>query len=93
VLARYGHLEDIPLEAGKWDVGVRGAGKLVNALAANYEDAMLFRRLATIEVDAPTIVSVDELEWKGPTPDCDAALHAIDAENYLHRIDRLMRKR
>ena len=93
VLARYGHLEDIPLEAGKWDVGVRGAGKLVNALAANYENAMLFRRLATIEVDAPTIASVDELEWTGPTPDCAAALQQIDAENYLHRIERLMRKR
>jgi 5'-3' exonuclease len=93
VLARYGHLEDIPLEAGKWDVSVRGAAKLVNALAANYEDAMLYRRLATIETDAPTIVSVDELEWKGPRADCDEALGAIDATNYVARIDRLLRRR
>ena len=93
VLARYGHLEDIPLEAGKWDVSVRGAAKLVNALAANYEDAVLYRRLATIETDAPTIASVDELEWKGPRADCDKALHAIDADNYVDRIDRLLRRR
>jgi 5'-3' exonuclease len=93
VLARYGHLEDIPLEAGKWDVSVRGAAKLVNALAANYEDAMLYRRLATIETDAPTIASVDELEWKGPRADCDEALHAIDAEAFGQRIDRLLRRK
>jgi 5'-3' exonuclease len=93
VLARYGHLEDIPLEAGKWDVSVRGAAKLVNALAANYEKAMLYRRLATIETDAPTIASVDELEWKGPRADCDDALQAIDAVNYVDRIDRLLRRR
>ena len=93
VLARYGHLEDIPLEAGKWDVSVRGAGKLVNALAANYENAILYRRLATIETDAPTIVSVDELEWKGPGTNCEAALHEIDADPYIGRIERILRRR
>jgi 5'-3' exonuclease len=93
VLARYGHLEHIPLEAGKWDVGVRGAGKLVNALAAHYEDAMLYRRLATIETDAPTISSIDELEWKGPRADHVDALNAIDADGYVNRIDRLLRRK
>ena len=93
VLARYGHLEDIPLEAGKWDVSVRGAAKLVYSLAAHYEDAVLFRRLATIETDAPTITSVDELEWTGPLADCTVALDAIDAGNYVARIDRLRRRR
>lgn len=93
VLARYGHIEAIPLEAGKWDVGVRGAGKLVNALAAHYEDAMLYRRLATIETDAPTISSVDELEWRGPRADYVDALNAIDADGYVNRIDRLLRRK
>jgi 5'-3' exonuclease len=93
VLARYGHIENIPLEAGKWDVSVRGAAKLVNALAARYEDAMLYRRLATIETDAPTITSVDELAWNGPGADCAAALHEIDADGYVQRIERLLRRR
>jgi 5'-3' exonuclease len=93
VLARYGRIEEIPLEAGKWDVSVRGAGKLVNALAANYENAILYRRLATIEVDAPTIASVDELEWKGPGANCEAALHEIDADPYMGRIERILRRR
>src|SRR5687768_655654 len=93
VLARYGHLENIPLEAGKWDVGVRGAGKLVNSLAARYEDAMLYRRLATIETDAPTIESVDELEWTGPRDDYVDALRAIDGDAYVGRIERVLRRR
>jgi 5'-3' exonuclease len=93
VLARYGHLEDIPLEAGKWDVGVRGAGKLVNSLAARYEDAMLYRRLATIETDAPTIESVDELKWTGPRDDYVDALRAIDGDAYVGRIERVLRRR
>ncbi|MEO8693895.1 MAG: 5'-3' exonuclease H3TH domain-containing protein [Acidimicrobiales bacterium] len=93
VLARYGHIEHIPLEAGKWDVSVRGAAKLVYTLANNYENAMLYRRLATIETDAPTITTVDELEWKGPRDDCEAALRAIDADAYLARIDRILRRK
>ena len=51
------------------------------------------RDLATIETDAPTITSVDELEWTGPLADCAVALDAIDAGNYVARIDRLRRRR
>jgi 5'-3' exonuclease len=93
VLARYGTLEGIPLDAGKWDVSVRGVGKLVYTLANNYEEAMLYRRLATIEVDAPTITSVDELEWTGPRGDYIDALKEIDADGHITRVDRLVRKR
>src|SRR5690606_35437311 len=63
VLARYGHLEDIPPAAGQWDVTVRGGAKLAATLQNQYEEALLFRRIATIEADAPVSGSVDELEW------------------------------
>jgi 5'-3' exonuclease len=92
VLARYGKLEDIPLEAGKWDVSVRGIGKLVHTLSTHYEEALLYRRLATIEVDAPTISSVDELEWTGPRANYVEALDEIDAQGYVARVDRLVRR-
>ena len=50
VLARYGHLEEIPEHAGQWDVpGLRGAAKLSVALRADFELALLFRRIATVE--------------------------------------------
>jgi 5'-3' exonuclease len=93
VLARYGTLENIPLEPGKWDVSVRGIGKLVHTLSTHYEEALLYRRLATIEVDAPTISSVDELEWHGPRDDYATALDEIDAQPYVARIDRLVARR
>jgi 5'-3' exonuclease len=93
VLARYAHLEDIPHEPGKWDVGVRGAPKLAKALHENYEAALLFRRLATVEREAPTITTVDEIEWKGPRPEAAELLHSIDADGHLSRIERLVRRR
>ena len=93
VLARYGHLEDIPLDAGKWDVSVRGVAKLVYTFAEGYEEALLYRRLATIEVDAPTITSVDELEWTGPRPDYLDALREIDGDAYVGRIEKLLRRK
>ena len=52
VLARYGHLEEIPDSAGQWDVpGLRGAAKLSAALRQDFELALLFRRIATVETD------------------------------------------
>ena len=40
--------------ADDWEVGVRGAGRLAQALRENYEHALLFRRIATLELDAVT---------------------------------------
>lgn len=89
VLARYGHIEDIPLEPGKWDVSVRGAAKLAKTLADHYEDALLFRTIATIAYDAPTVGSVDELEWQGPGADFAALAGDIDAPGLVDRFQRL----
>ncbi len=67
VLARYGHLEDIPASAGQWDVaGLRGAAKLSATLQAQLDDAVLFRRIATVETDID-VGSVDDWRWGGPT--------------------------
>ncbi len=67
VLARYRHLEHIPVEATTWDVAVRGAARLGATLATQRERALLFRRLATLRTDAPIGVDVDALRWAGPT--------------------------
>ena len=71
VLARYGHLEDIPDHAGQWDVpGLRGAAKLSVALRTDFELAVLFRRIATVETDVD-VGAVDDWAWSGPTPEFD----------------------
>jgi 5'-3' exonuclease len=69
VLARYRHIEHIPDSADDWDMKVRGAAKLAATLREDRADALLFRRIATIAYDAPTIESVDELAWRGPRAD------------------------
>ncbi len=67
VLARYGHLEDIPPEASLWDVdGLRGAAKLSKTLQDQMELALLFRIIATVDREVP-VGTVDDWEWHGPT--------------------------
>jgi 5'-3' exonuclease len=71
LLARYRHLEDIPSDAGDWDVTVRGAAKLAATLAEHRADADLFKDLATLRTDA-YVGTVDDWEWTGPTDDFPA---------------------
>ena len=66
VLARYEHIEEIPPSEKDWDVSVRGAAKLANTLEAKRDLALLFRRIATVDVRAPISNSVDELHWSEP---------------------------
>ena len=67
VLARYGHLENIPEHAGQWDVpGLRGAAKLSTNLRADFDLALLFRRIATTDTDVE-VGAVDDWRWTGPT--------------------------
>jgi 5'-3' exonuclease len=89
VLARYGHLEQIPPEADDWDVAVRGGAKLAATLRDEFDQALLFRRIATIAYDAPTITSVDELAWAGPRADFAEVCSRIDAPGLAERADRL----
>lgn len=65
VLARYRHIEDIPLEAALWEVPVRGAERLVAAMRENMSDALLFRYLALLRRDVPLGGSGADLEWRG----------------------------
>lgn len=92
VLARYGKLEDIPEAAGKWDITVRGGAKLAATLQREFDLALLFRRIATVELDAPTITDVDELEWRGPTDAFAEICERIDAPNLVARAERAARR-
>ena len=65
VLARYPRLEMIPTSADDWDVIVRGAAKLAATLAERMEDALLYRELTTLRLDAPIDESLEDLEWRG----------------------------
>jgi 5'-3' exonuclease len=66
VLARYGHLEQVPKLATEWDVPVRGALRLATTLVEQRDRALLFRELATLRADAPVSPDVSALCWMGP---------------------------
>jgi 5'-3' exonuclease len=89
VLARYGHLEDIPSAAGQWDVpGLRGAAKLSATLQAQFADALLFRRIATVDTDVD-VGTVDDWRWRGPTDDFAAIAGELGAPDLVGYANRL----
>jgi len=93
VLARYGHLEDIPQAPGQWDVpGLRGAGKLAAQLRGDFDLALLFRRIATIETDV-AVGTVDDWEWHGPTERFAEVAEQIGAPNLALRAKSIARGR
>lgn len=65
LLGAYGHLESIPEDPSKWSVKIRGADKVAATLAAMREEALLYRRLATLALDVPMPESKDALGFRG----------------------------
>ena len=65
LLARYGTIEQIPDDSSTWDVKVTGAPRLGATLASQRNNAMLYKRLATLVRDVPLAESLDDLEYKG----------------------------
>ena len=67
VLSRYGRLEAIPIDA-PWDgaaAAVRGAASLRQILRRESDNALLYRRLATLRRDAPVDAAAAALCWPG----------------------------
>jgi 5'-3' exonuclease len=89
VLARYGHIEDIPAAAGQWDVtGLRGAAKLSATLQAQLADALLFRQIATVDTTVE-VGKVDDWRWSGPTADFADVAAEIGAPGLVAYAKRL----
>jgi 5'-3' exonuclease len=91
VLSRYVHLENIPKDWRAWEGSIRGAGKLAEALFAAWDEALLFRRLATLRLDVPVFESVEELRWTGPRAGFEAWGRRIKAEGMVRRAAALVR--
>lgn len=65
-LTKYRHLENIPKDWRDWDPSIRRAHPLAESLFVSWDDALLYRTLATLRLDVPMFASIDELRWKGP---------------------------
>ena len=93
VLSRYGHIDQVPFAVEEWDVNVRGAGKLALTLRENFEDALLFRRIATVVTDTPEVGPVDSWHWTGPTKAFEDICDYLDAPRLLTRVQKLTQRR
>ena len=87
VLRRYRHLEDIPPRFERWDVHVSGARRLAAVLVERFDEALLFRLLATLRLDARVATSVGQLAWKGPTADLEAMCARLNAPALCRRFE------
>ena len=65
-LSQYAHLEDIPKDWREWHTSIRKARPLSESLFNGWNDALLFRTLATLRVDVPVFDAVEDLRWKQP---------------------------
>ena len=79
VLARFGHIEDIPADWRSWGVNATSPAAPAATLEKERPLALLFRTLATLRTDAPTFETVDELEWQGPRPGFEALAARFEA--------------
>ena len=76
VLARWGHIEQIPRDPLRWEVPVRGAASLAESLAEHYDASLLYRRLATLRTDVPLAESLADIAWRGRDEQAIARLRA-----------------
>jgi 5'-3' exonuclease len=68
VLARWGTIEQIPTSPLDWDVPLRNASRLAATLRDARDEALLYRRLATLNRDSAidgVTPDLDALEWRG----------------------------
>jgi 5'-3' exonuclease len=81
-------------------IGARTAAQLLNrhgpiekfpstVLGQRRELALLFKKLATLRIDAPLFKKVDALRWRGATPAFAAWAERMEAPRLLERCERL----
>jgi 5'-3' exonuclease len=79
VLRKFLHLESIPRDCRDWRVNAANASALASTLCRDWDQAILFRELATLRTDIDLFKDVEELKWSGPTPAFDELAARLDA--------------
>src|SRR5215469_610815 len=86
-LSHYPHLEDIPKDWEEWHPSIRKARLLSQSLLNSWNDALLFRTLATLRLDVPVFDTVEDLRWKGPRLDFEEHCHRMKSPNLVRRAE------
>jgi 5'-3' exonuclease len=74
LLRQYGPLEDFPPQV----------------LNDRRDDALLFKKLATLRTDVELFSDVEELRWRGPTPRFSECMKRLGGERLIARSEKLM---
>jgi 5'-3' exonuclease len=85
-LSLYSHLEVIPKDWMKWHPSIRKAKALSESLFSAWDDALLFRTLATLRLDVPAFETVEELRWRGARENFAECCRVMKADGLLRRV-------
>jgi 5'-3' exonuclease len=92
-LSHYPHLEDIPKYWHNWHPSIRRARSLADVLFSSWDDAILFRTLATLRLDVPVFDSVEDLLWQGPRPAFERLCQRLKAPDLFARVQTAMQSK
>jgi 5'-3' exonuclease len=91
VLAYYKHMEAIPDDPGKWKVGSISPGRaasLAESLSQRREEALLYKKLATVREDVPLAEKLNDLKWQGAYLRLRKLCNELGDERIPERIPR-----
>jgi 5'-3' exonuclease len=86
VLSAYSHLEYIPKDWREWQPSIRRARPLAESLFAAWDEAILFRTLATLRLDVPVFDDLDDLRWTGPREEFGVCCERLGAQGLFRRV-------
>ena len=86
VLSRCDHLESIPEDPRELGLPLGRATRLAQSLAAHREEALLYRRLATLRDDVPLEEGLAALEWQGARAELAEVCRELGDEGLLRRV-------
>jgi 5'-3' exonuclease len=84
-LSQYAHLEDIPKDWRDWQPSIKRARALSESLFHGWNDALLFRTLATLRLDVPVFDTIDDLCWRRPRKNFEEKCQRMKAPDLLRR--------
>ena len=88
-VSQYPHLEDIPKDWRAWHPTIKKARSLSPSLFNAWNDALLFRTLATLRLDVPVFDTVEDLRWTGPRPNFEEHCQRMKSPDLLRRVTTL----
>jgi 5'-3' exonuclease len=91
VLAHYKRMETIPDDSQKWKVDSISPGRaasLAASLSQRREEAVLYKKLATVREDVPLDERLNDLRWQGAYPRLKDFCRSLGEERIAERVPR-----